>query len=280
MQKFQNRSFMIDGIRSAVRTRIDYVYTYPNETHDLWEFIYVIDGVMGAAENDNIYRLTKGQIIFHRPMEFHRIWSETKEGYEIILISFHTDTDYLHQLGDGVFNLSLGLQEELIEIFNSMNSYVIKSKSKLSLSAHDMINAELSVRRLEVFLLKLMSLTSKSKDAGESSEPTAENYRRIMNVLYNNIHKNLSVKDIAKLSNLSVSNLNKTFKRYTGKGVMNHFNRMKIISAMKMLDEDMPISEISDSLDFSSQAYFLTVFKRYTDMLPSAYKKSKIKKIK
>ncbi len=280
MKELVNHSFIIDDLRSAFHTSVDCIQSFPNETHDFWEFVYVLRGVVGAAENDNIYRLTKGQIIFHRPMEFHRIWSESSDGYEIILISFHTDTNYIYPLGDGVFTLNLALEEELIEIFNSIDSSVIKAENKLSATDADMLRAEIAIRRLEVFLLKLMSATSKPTGSNEPVEITAENYRRIMNVLYDNINKNLSVQDIAQLSNLSVSNLNKIFKRYTGTGVMHHFNRMKVIRAMKMLDVDMSIAEISDSLDFSSQAYFLTVFKRYTGMLPSAYKKSKIKVIK
>ncbi len=280
MRYITERSFIIDAIRSAHRSKINYVLSYPKETHDLWELVYVLNGVVGVSENEEIYRLKKGQIIFHRPMEFHRIWSESSEGYEIIIMSFHTDTDALDRLGDGVFELSLALEEELIGVYSSVRRYVIGEREELEGIASDPLRAELAVRGLESFLLKVAIENSGSVMGGEDLAVTTENYRRIMSVLYENVHKNLSVAEIAKLSNMSVSWLNKTFKRYTGVGVMHHFNRIKIIKAMKMLDEGKSVAETSASLDFSSQAYFLTVFRRYTDILPSEYRKKKIHNIK
>ncbi len=44
---------------------------------------------------------------------------------------------------------------------------------------------------------------------------------------------------------------------------------------MKMFDENKSLSEVVEALDFSSKPHFLKVFKRYTGMWPSEYKRDK-----
>jgi AraC-like DNA-binding protein len=52
---------------------------------------------------------------------------------------------------------------------------------------------------------------------------------------------------------MSVSNLKKTFKKYSDEGVISYFNKMKIRKSIDLLKQDLSIGEISEMLSFSSR---------------------------
>ena len=54
---------------------------------------------------------------------------------------------------------------------------------------------------------------------------------------------------------------------------MKHFTHIKIRRAIKLLDEGLPVSQVSERLGFSSASYFSAVFKRETGYTPGAYRK-------
>ena len=53
-------------------------YYFGGETHDFWEFVCVLDGVLGVTAGEDVFLLERGQAVLHKPMEFHRLWAERK----------------------------------------------------------------------------------------------------------------------------------------------------------------------------------------------------------
>ena len=129
---------------------------------------------------------------------------------------------------------------------------------------------QVAVKKLEIFLIETIS----QKLTGEVTVKSrmAENYTTIVNVLENNIDKNLSIPEIAKMCRMSEINLKKTFSRYSGMGVMKYFNRLKVTTAISMIKSGMSVAEVASGLGFANQNYFSTVFRRVTGYPPSVYK--------
>ena len=50
-------------------------FYFPGESHGFWEFLYVDKGEVEVTAGDTDYVLNKGDIIFHKPYEFHRLWA-------------------------------------------------------------------------------------------------------------------------------------------------------------------------------------------------------------
>ena len=50
-----------------------------------------------------------------------------------------------------------------------------------------------------------------------------------------NIHKNITMDEIAEVANTSIANLKKVFKKYTGNGTIHHFNMLKLEYAKELL---------------------------------------------
>ena len=94
----------------------------------------------------------------------------------------------------------------------------------------------------------------------------------ILSVLEQNIYRKLTISQIAKLCNMSESNLKKVFNKYAAKGIMNYFNTIKIKKAAQCIGSGMSIKETACLLGFSDQNYFSTVFKRVMGVSPAKYK--------
>ena len=48
-------------------------FSYPGEQHDFWEFQCVDKGAAEVITDNGTYTLTRSQVIFHRPNEFHTL---------------------------------------------------------------------------------------------------------------------------------------------------------------------------------------------------------------
>lgn len=87
--------------------------------------------------------------------------------------------------------------------------------------------------------------------------------------------ENLSIPEIAALCNVSEGYFRKLFKEYSGLSPSDYRLRHKIKRAMLLLKyENMTVSEIAESLSFTSSAYFIKTFRRMTGTTPFKYRSS------
>lgn len=255
------RSLNIESFFTAFETKQRANFVFKGERHNFWELVYVVDGCVGVAEDDKIYELKTGDIIFHKPMEFHRIWSAAQTSPHLIIMSFSVSGNSIESLAGGVFKLGekskVLLLEALEELQNGSNF-------------EDEITNQLGAICLEKCFLYLIR---EHQDRIRSKKTKgAQNYKTIIRVMNENIDKNLTLSEIAGLCGLSESNLKKTFRKYSGTGVIKYFNNLKITKAMTMIAEGFSMAQISEQLGFSSPNYFSESFKRYCRMTPMEYK--------
>lgn len=263
------RTLLVYSINTAFNSCKDKDYYFPGEMHNFWEMVYIKKGKAIITKNDKIYRLNEGETAIHPPMEFHRIMSDGEE-FEIIVISFSSDSDILYSLPNGVIRLDKKLSNELYEIFEEIKT-AFNMNDVFVTSGKNAATEQMAVCRFEHFLLNLIA-----KEKGVQSQVrthTAKLFSLIVEVMNDNIGKNLSVEQIARLCGMSVSNLKKITRKHTGGGVNKHFTTLKIMRATSMLENGMNVSEVSEILGFSSPAYFSYVFKRETGTAPINVKK-------
>lgn len=242
-------------------------YSFPGEQHNFWELVLVIDGQIGVTAGHNIYMLRKGQAIIHHPMEFHRLWSEGNACPHLIIFSFGAEnfpnySSNIFQLGDLSVPCKILQQMHSTFIFERVNITGIQEGAE--------IQSQIALKTLEAFILNTIALYAKKPAERTAS---ANNYSSIIKTLEHNVNLNLSTADIAQLCNMSQINLKKTFSRYAGCGVINYFNRIKINTAINMLQSGTSVQETASALGFSSQNYFSTAFKRITGHSPKYYSK-------
>lgn len=93
--------------------------------------------------------------------------------------------------------------------------------------------------------------------------------------IYDNLHYNLTVEDIAEAVNLSPSYFSSLFKKETGTSVAGFVRNMRIDAAKNMLQfSNYSYQEISNYLAFSSQSHFISIFKKKVGVTPKEYRMS------
>jgi AraC-like DNA-binding protein len=98
--------------------------------------------------------------------------------------------------------------------------------------------------------------------------------KKAIDFIEENIQRTLSLEEIANHVALSRSYFSQLFAKETGKPLNHFLKQQKVDQATKLLKyTQMPISEISQSLDFCSQSYFTEVFKEITGKTPVTFRK-------
>ena len=85
-----HRTFQIERINTIFTREWDTNYYFQGEMHNFWEMVYVPFGEVAVSEDERVYELKAGDIIFHKPMEFHKIWARGQEGPRVCIMSFFT----------------------------------------------------------------------------------------------------------------------------------------------------------------------------------------------
>lgn len=257
-----SKTISIETIFSAFSQVCDKNFHFTGESHNFWEFLYIVDGCMGVAVEDKIFELNKGQMIFYAPMEFHSIWTEKGEDSRIIIMSFSVSGDEFNKMSGRVFTVN---KQNTALIYSALEN---AEYCKLYDSP---TKSQMLSNRLECLLLNL--LEEKNDKISEKRTTGTENYKLIIKVLKENVCNNLSSQDIANLCGLSLSNLKKTFHKFASISIMKYYNSLRVFKAMDLMRDGKTMSEISEILNFSSQQYFTATFKKHCGMSPSEHKR-------
>ena len=246
-------------------------YYFGGETHDFWEFVCVLDGVLGVTAGEDVFLLERGQAVLHKPMEFHRLWAERKTRPHIAVISFAADV--MPDMKERRFALKeeeldtlsklMQARDDIFEVEQGLLIHKIKAGAE--------IEAHRYVAQFEMLLLKALQENTSTVLPYVSSG--AENYRKIVQVLEEHLEERLTLGKVAELCQMSEAAVKKTFSRYAGIGLMTYFNQIKIRRAIRLLEEGKSVSQTAQMLGFADQNYFSTVFKRVTGSAPTKYLK-------
>ena len=96
----------------------------------------------------------------------------------------------------------------------------------------------------------------------------------VQQMIAENLGEALSIRRLARAAHMSESRLKARFKAEVGVPPADYAMRQRIDRAKQFLRQsDLPVTEISLHLGFSTTQYFATVFKRYTAQTPSSYRR-------
>lgn len=79
------------------------------------------------------------------------------------------------------------------------------------------------------------------------------------------------IEELAKISSMSVSNLEKLFKKHFNVSPLTYRNQIRIERAKLLLDGGFSVAEAANKVGFSDVYYFSRVFKKMCGMPPSKY---------
>ncbi len=247
------------------------------ESHDFWEFLFLESGRLRILVDGELYILSAGDLILYPPHAFHTVAMSSNT--TACNVSFYTESPLLFELASRVSVLSESAQEDLKKIISLGKSVLVHP---LELATHDSryrnnvppADAQRLANRLEMFLLDLCNTETRSNTKNFRDELFAT----FTDYLKSNMDQSLSLEDMSEGCSASVSQLQKLCRKYCGCGPNTYFISLKIGAAKQMMkDSTLNITQIAESLGFSSVHYFSKLFKSKTGMTPSEFAKSAYK---
>jgi len=251
-------------------------YVFPGEFHSAWELVYVNLGevVITAEETEHI--VSAQQFFLHKPEEFHKIRAN-HQNCSVLVCAFKPSVgqEALLSLCSKVNRTNESQRRLLAEMIKELQtaSSFTEFRAEEFFRLNQTGSLQLIGNCLENFFISSLSLH------GQHDNPNTKDSNIIMSnaIQYLNQHlsEHITVDSMAKALGYSASYLSKVFVRLTRKSIITFLNEMRIQRAKEMIATDtQSMSEISESLGFSSLQYFSTMFKKITGFSPTEYKKA------
>ena len=280
-----NKEINIEGLYTLYYFEHPKDFYYIGERHNFWELVYVDSGEIYAAADNNGYLLAQGNIIFHKPMEFHGITSVNNKRHSVLIITFETQSPSMDFFKNKIFSIN-SRQKKLLsylleEFKNALGTKFTNRKNEhISLTPEQKWSYQIGVGCLESFLLGLMlenTHVKRSKQVSSLAKKNVENalVDSIKEFLQNNIYQPLTLDDICRRFSMSKSYICQLFKNETGTSVIDYYINLKITEAKFLIRQgNLNFTQISETLGYTSLHHFTRIFKTKEKMSPSQYQKS------
>lgn len=276
MQNFENvRPLKIKHIYTAFEACRDVGFYFGGEIHNFWECVCVIKGTAGITADDRVYTLNEGDVIFHKPMEFHQIWNDGDSPLELFIVSFDADSPMLNKLEEKTCRFNETHKHYFDNMLNIHRQFSKKEKTRFFTWMNDGLKMQIFCNSLESFLISVYTDSKMIKQNLDSEQ--VRRFHALVKIMRQKKNSNMTVKELAANAHISETTVKRLFFKYAGCGAHEYFLNIKLKEAYLLLEKGFRISEISEKLGFDSPNYFSVVFKRMTGYSPLNYKKKFLK---
>ena len=275
----------VTGLVSAFHAHFDADFRYDGEKHDGWEFVYVESGQIRAKADDKAYILKSGEMVCHKPQEFHSIQPYHGPA-DVIIFCFDCAGEKMKFFNNKILFINQRQKQYLNDIALGAGSvFLPKGPLEIGRDGHmdrapgaTPIQEQLIKNTIELLILSL--LTSDSTERQKRVESYALHLQRknltadILTYLQENMSSKVLLSDISKQMSYSPSSIKRIFNEEMGCSIMHYLNDLRIERAKELLQESRRITEIAQEVGFDTANYFSAVFKKRTGMTPSEYRAS------
>lgn len=265
----------ISEMFSFFKAKYDKTYYFAGEMHPFWECVYVVEGAICATADERMYNLSKGQVIFHKPFEMHKFHITDDEIATVVIFSFSAEGKLCQKLCDKVFTLSpeqKNIMDELLSYADNKSGSPVSNEIIIDMYLKSFDSEPNYSHMVVSYLYRFMLSLSESAETSQAATTRDSGiFAKAVEYMNASVSKNLTMDEIAHYAGVSVAGLKRIFNRYAGMGVHKFFLKLKLKFSLQMLELGMSVTEVSEKLGFSSQAYFSKAFKREMNISPSAY---------
>ena len=256
-------------------------YAFAGESHNFWELLYVDKGTICVRRDDQNLDLTRGEMIFHAPGEFHALRANGVVAPNLIVVSFRCDSPAMEFFRGRV--TSVGAEERILLARIVSESRGIFSTPLDDPAIHTLVRREnvrfgseqLLSSALEELLIRLIRRCDALPIEKSPIRHANERIGDIVTYLEQRLDQPLSLSRICRDNLVGRAQLERYFHEQTGGGVIDYFNKMKINTAKEMIREGrLNFTQIAARLGFQSVHYFSRRFKLLTGMSPTEYAES------
>lgn len=260
-------------------------FSFPGESHDFWELVCVDRGEIDALAGDRRLTLKKGNILFHKPNEFHNVLTNGKVSPSLVVIGFECHSPAIKSFEDQLMSVQDTEKELLANIIvEARNTFEGRLddpyQEELIFNSEPLTfgSAQLISHYLEQLIIHLYrryfsySLPVRSSRFLAEASSGNDTYNRIVRYMEEHLGERMTIDRICRDNLVGRSQLQKLFRDTKGCGVIEFFSIMKIDTAKQMIrDNQLNFTQIADRLGYNSIHYFSRQFKQITTMTPSEY---------
>jgi len=261
----------------------DRKFVYSGESHDFWEMVYVDKGNVEIQRDEERIILKQGEIVFHKPNEFHAI-KAVDSSPNFFVVSFVCDSPsmvYLEKYHTTLDRTLKGFISSVIK--ESEDTYIIPKNDtelkKLEKKENARIGGEQLIKtyleQLLIFLIR--SITDKGTVGVFPTKESMESHIvvDIKEFITSRLEESVRICDICREFGYSKSYISKIFREQTGETLSSYAIKKRVECARMLIrEDDLNFAQISAKLNFDNPQYFSRVFKRVTGMTPSEFKRS------
>lgn len=268
-------------------------YTIARERiYDFYTVYFIARGERHITINGIRHHLFDGDMVLLAPGTPHQILhSDNFASNDFCIYTFDSKSPKLNKLKNKVFPLNNKERSIMLNAIFSIAPRLSRIKDIPDLHgftlsedvAPDVLS--LSVQYMELLLTtlyldrynllsghSLMNVSVASSDAPADTDLTT----RIKQYLMENLDKKISLTDVTKHMCMSLSGIEKTFKKDTGSSIMEYLNILRLNRIKNLiLYTDLNFTEIARQTGFATIQYFSNFFKKHTGISPSEYAKQR-----
>ncbi|MBR2406467.1 MAG: helix-turn-helix domain-containing protein [Clostridia bacterium] len=261
-------------------------YAFKGESHDFWELVYVDKGQVREVAEDVTYEMLQGQMIFHKPNEYHNLMANGTVAPNVVIVSFVSHSPAMAFFENKVMYATQQQRKLLSNIINEARQAFscplgdpmvpqLTCDEAAPFGSQQMVG--LVLEQLLIDIVRSAAPVVERPRVASSVKQRADNEmtERVIRYMEEHLCENLSFSTICVFSAQSATNLKTVFKSVTGMGVMEYYRHLKIERAKQLLREGCGnITQIADRLGYTSVHYFSRHFKQATGMTPREYTQS------
>lgn len=257
----------------------DHDFSMPTKHfHNEYEIYYLISGDRYYFIDKETYYCPAGSLVLIEHNLVHKTSTVQIPSHDRILLEIHGEIleplmnqigisieDFFHQY-TGVYVLPSNKQQKIEKLLLS-----IAHEIKLRSTNYDFI-VKLKVMELLIFVMRYDAIQKPIPNKARTDKHKLVD--KVATYLSDTYDQNETLEDISKKFFVNKCYLSRIFKEVTGFTISEYTNIYRIQKAKIMLDEsEISITEIAETLGFRSAAYFVRVFKNYTETTPHHYRK-------
>lgn len=240
-------------------------------SHPFWELVYIRKGggTVYFGNQEDEFTFCTGWLF--PPGVHHRFVNTVNQRVEHLYIGFSFELSVESEQGVDfaamrLTDLSGGtvIEKKLQELSEFLRQFPKEYSLRLK---------QEQVFEILVGVIKLIAPSSLTVNPGKNMQwmIQAEKAKRHLEA---NLHRSVSVREVAGLFYLSPHYFGETFKKSTGMSIKEYHNSLRMTKAARLIQEnELNITEIAETLGFESIHYFSRKFKQFHNVSPANYRK-------
>lgn len=257
---------------------------FPMHSHEFHEIAVIYQGEGTHISGGEEFRLMPGDIISIKPGQEHSYTDVNR----LVLMNVLVRPSFLADRVGGIFGATgyadlflhqpHAAEAERIRArhFRMTRMELFETRAILESIGQEMSNMQMLWREELVIHLKHLIVMLLRAYNGIKQNSAADGNNAAALIKYVEMHytKNITMKDLMEVSNMSESTVIRTFKRITGRTPSEFQMWQRVVSAMNELaNTQKDITHIAFDMGFNDSNYFSRCFKKFVNLTPRDYRK-------